>query len=160
MSRPSYSKKKKVNPWLIHVNVWQKALQYCKVISLQLIKINEKKTDIKKHCIEVLDLKKLRAVCVHMIISLYVCVLSHTWLFATMGDSLPGFSDNGISQARMCHFLHQGMFPIKGSNPGRLCLLHWRADSLPMCHLCMTVSVYRDMCNNHMTCIYIWYNWH
>ena len=28
--------------WLIHVNVWQKSLQYCKVISLQLIKINEK----------------------------------------------------------------------------------------------------------------------
>ena len=34
-----------VNPWLIHVNVWQKALQYCEVISLQLIKINEKKKD-------------------------------------------------------------------------------------------------------------------
>ena len=32
-----------VNPWLIHVNVWQKPLQYCKVISLQLIQINEKK---------------------------------------------------------------------------------------------------------------------
>ena len=32
-----------VNPWLIHVNVWQKTLKYCKVISLQLIKINEKK---------------------------------------------------------------------------------------------------------------------
>ena len=32
-----------VNPWLIHVNVWQKPLQYCKVISLQLIKINGKK---------------------------------------------------------------------------------------------------------------------
>ena len=31
-----------VNPWLIHVNVWQKLLQYCKVISLQLIKINGK----------------------------------------------------------------------------------------------------------------------
>ena len=30
-----------VNPWLIHVNVWQKPLQYCKVVSLQLI--NEKK---------------------------------------------------------------------------------------------------------------------
>ena len=28
-----------VNPWLIHVNVWQKTLKYCKVISLQLIKI-------------------------------------------------------------------------------------------------------------------------
>ena len=32
-----------VNPWLIHVNVWQKTLQYCKVISFQLIKTNEKK---------------------------------------------------------------------------------------------------------------------
>ena len=31
-----------VNPRLIHVNVWQKPLQYCKVINLQLIKINEK----------------------------------------------------------------------------------------------------------------------
>ena len=28
-----------VTPCLIHVNVWQKPLQYCKVISLQLIKI-------------------------------------------------------------------------------------------------------------------------
>ena len=38
-----------VNPWLIHVNVWQKSLQYCKVISLQLIKINEKiNKNIKK----------------------------------------------------------------------------------------------------------------
>ena len=35
-----------VNPWLIHVNVWQKPLQYCKVISLQLIKINGKKNKI------------------------------------------------------------------------------------------------------------------
>ena len=32
-----------VNPWLIHVNVWQKPLQYCKVVSLQLIKINGEK---------------------------------------------------------------------------------------------------------------------
>ena len=30
-----------VNPRLIHVNVWQKPLQYCKVISLQLIKEKE-----------------------------------------------------------------------------------------------------------------------
>ena len=34
-----------VRPWLIHVNVWQKPLQYCKVIILQLIKINEKKKE-------------------------------------------------------------------------------------------------------------------
>ena len=36
-----------VNPGLIHVNVWQKPLQYCEVISLQLIKINEKNEKIK-----------------------------------------------------------------------------------------------------------------
>ena len=36
-----------VYPWLIHVNVWQKLLQYCKVISLQLIKKKEKRK--KKH---------------------------------------------------------------------------------------------------------------
>ena len=29
-----------VHPWLIHVNVWQKPPQYCKVISLQLKLIN------------------------------------------------------------------------------------------------------------------------
>ena len=32
----------------IHVNVWEKPLQYCKVISLQLIKINEKKINKRK----------------------------------------------------------------------------------------------------------------
>ena len=31
-----------VNPRLIHVNVWQKPLPYCKVISFQLIEINGK----------------------------------------------------------------------------------------------------------------------
>ena len=36
-----------VTPWLIHVSVWQNPLQYCKVISLQLIKINEKNKKIK-----------------------------------------------------------------------------------------------------------------
>ena len=31
-----------------HVNVWQKPLQYCQVISLQLIKINEKKNPMDR----------------------------------------------------------------------------------------------------------------
>ena len=35
-----------VTPWLIHVNVWQNPLQCCEVISLQQIKINEKKKEI------------------------------------------------------------------------------------------------------------------
>ena len=37
-----------VNPWLIHFNVWQNPLQYCKVISLQLIKKKEKILHRKK----------------------------------------------------------------------------------------------------------------
>ena len=41
-----------VNLWLIHVNVWQKPLQYCKVISLQLIKINEKQNKPKNSILE------------------------------------------------------------------------------------------------------------
>ena len=36
-----------VNPWLIHVNVWQNPLQCCEVISLQLIK--KKKAEQKKY---------------------------------------------------------------------------------------------------------------
>ena len=48
-----------VNPWLIHVNVWQKTLQYCKVISLQLIKINGKKQTKKINLLhKFLNLKK------------------------------------------------------------------------------------------------------
>ena len=35
-----------VNPWLIHASVWQKPLQYCKVLSLQQIKINGKKKSL------------------------------------------------------------------------------------------------------------------
>ena len=36
------------NYYMIHVNIWQKPLQYCKVISLQLIKINGKKKKMDK----------------------------------------------------------------------------------------------------------------
>ena len=43
-----------VNPWLIHVNVWQKPLQYCQVISLQLIKINGKKKSRQTKTVHIL----------------------------------------------------------------------------------------------------------
>ena len=36
-----------VYPWLIHVYIWQKPLQYFKVISLQLIKKKKKKKKVK-----------------------------------------------------------------------------------------------------------------
>ena len=40
-----------VDPWLIHVSVWQKPLQYCKVISPQLIKRNgKKKREREREC--------------------------------------------------------------------------------------------------------------
>ena len=39
-----------VNPWLIHVNVWQNPLKYCKVISLQLMKISGNKQTNKQRC--------------------------------------------------------------------------------------------------------------
>ena len=49
-----------VNPWLIHVHVWQKPLHYCKVIRLQLIKISEKqrKRKTKLYDITLVELKK------------------------------------------------------------------------------------------------------
>ena len=34
-----------------------------------------------------------------------------------------------------CHFLFWRIFPTQGSNPCLLGLLHWQADSLPLCHL-------------------------
>ena len=34
-----------------------------------------------------------------------------------------------------CHCLLQGIFPTQGSNPHLLCLLHWQAGSLPLCHM-------------------------
>ena len=48
-----------VNPWLIHVTVWQKPLQYCKVISLQLIKKKigsyEHKGKVAQPCLTLCD---------------------------------------------------------------------------------------------------------
>ena len=59
-----------VNPWLIHVNVWQKPLQYCKVISIQLININEKK---KKKI-----LKKKKSLMTLICVSVSCCAWSWT----------------------------------------------------------------------------------
>ena len=40
-----------------------------------------------------------------------------------------------------CHFLLQGIFPIQGSNPRLLLLLHWQVDSLPLSHLGSLFSI-------------------
>ena len=60
----------------------------------------------------------------------YVCMLSHVWLFATpwtvvcqvpLSWNFPG-KNNGLG----CHFLLQGIFPTQGSNLCPLSLLHCR----------------------------------
>ena len=62
-----------------------------------------------------------------------VCWLSHVWLFATprtvalSGSSVWNFP--GKNTGGGCHFLLQVIFPIQGSNPHLLHLLHWQADS-------------------------------
>ena len=54
--------------------------------------------------------------------------------------SSPGSFVHGIFQVRVwngtcCHFLLQRIFLTQESNPHLLCLLHWQADSSPLCHL-------------------------
>ena len=60
--------------------------------------------------------------------SLYVpaCYVASVTSNSVHGDS-PG--KNTIVG---CHVLLQGIFPIQGSNPHLLCLLHWQEDSLPL----------------------------
>ena len=58
------------------------------------------------------------------------CMLSHVWLFTTLWTvacqaSLP-WDLSGEKTKEDCHFLHQGIFPTKRSNPHFLCLLHCR----------------------------------
>ena len=44
-----------------------------------------------------------------------------------------------------CHFLLQKIFLTQGSNPCLLRLLHWQADSLPLCHLGSASSEYSGL---------------
>ena len=57
----------------------------------------------------------------------------------SMDCSLLGLCVRGILQARIlergCHFLHQGIFSTRGSNPCLLHLLRWQADSLALSRL-------------------------
>jgi len=57
-----------VHPWLIHVNVWQKPPQYCKVISLQLkfFLIFLKKKGNKEKCPWLLSLRNWSGPCCYL----------------------------------------------------------------------------------------------
>ena len=51
----------------------------------------------------------------------------------------------GKKSGASCCFLLQGIFLILGSNLHLLCLQHWQADSLPLCHLGSTWSERRQL---------------
>ena len=48
------------------------------------------------------------------------------------GPSVHGIDFPGKNTGVSCHFLLQGIFQTQGLNPH---LLHWKVDSLPLCHL-------------------------
>ena len=73
-----------VNPWLIHFNVWQKPLQCCKVISLQLINEKKKKeSEVAQSCPTLCD---------------------------PMDCSPTGFSVQGIFQSRILEWVATSFF--------------------------------------------------
>ena len=65
-------------PWLIHINVWQKPLQYCGVVSLQLIKKI-----------------KLNVTCLVLCAQFCLTLCDH------VGSTPPRFPVHGILQARI-----------------------------------------------------------
>ena len=68
---------------------------------------------------------------------MHVCSVVSNYL-QPMDSSPPVSSVHELSRKEYgvgCHLLLQGSFPIQGSNPHLLCLLHWQADFLPLSHL-------------------------
>ena len=67
--------------------------------------------------------------------SLYLCAqpLSRVWLSASRLLCPCNFPAKNAGVG--CHFLLQGVCLTQGSNFHLLHLLHWQADSLPLCHL-------------------------
>ena len=65
--------------------------------------------------------------------------LSYMILFATpwavAHHALCPWNFPGKNTAVGCHALLQRIFPIQGSNPCLLHLLHWQADCFPLRHL-------------------------
>ena len=90
---------------------------------------------------------------IYLLVSPNLCICAQSLqscltLCDPMECSPPGSSVHGILQSRIlewaailgCHGLLQGIFPTQGSNQHLLHLLHWQADSLPLCHLSSTSS--------------------
>ena len=74
--------------------------------------------------------------------------------------SPPGSYVHGIFPGKntgvSCHLLLQGTVPTQGLNPSLLCLLHWKADSLPLSHLGSLVSNVDHKLTVNITRVYYW----
>ena len=117
-----------VNPWLIDVNVWQNPLQCCEVISLQLIKINEKKKGSQQRALDCFLMQ-----CQNRVVLRYVSSSCPT-LCDPMDCSPPGSSVRGIFQARILEWV--AMSSSRGSSrPGaQTSLPALQVDSLSPSH--------------------------
>ena len=77
-------------------------------------------------------------VCVCVCVRTRACTqLCHVQLFAIPWTIQPTlvfclWNFPGKKTVMGCHFLLQGSFPTKESNPCILCLFHWQANSLPL----------------------------
>ena len=116
-----------VNPWLIHFNVWQNPLQYCKVISLQLIKKLKKKKKKDKTAPNRLDwvikpaIVETKSGCIfyynHLghIPCLSCSCFSRVWLFVTLWTiACQGPLSMGFFQ--VCVLQWVAIFSSKGSS--------------------------------------------
>ena len=129
-----------VNPWLIHVNVWQKCitLQYCKVISLQLIKINEKKIKKKKKSTWWRGKYSCWVFLEHSIWRLWQVVEGGSDRKWGWGTSSVQFSRSVMSNSLWPHGLQHARLPCPSSTPeacSNSCPLSW------WCHPTISSSV-------------------
>ena len=88
----------------------------------------------------------------HVMLSHAKLLQSHPTLCGPMDCSLPDSARDspGKNTGGGCHALLQGIFPTQGSNPCFLCLLHWRASSLPLAQSCPTLC---DPMNHSTPCL-------
>ena len=90
-----------VHPWLIHVNVWQKPVQYCKVISLQLNKLIKKKDyhRIQQFHFQVSTEKQwtqgLKHICVHPCLQVLAVHRSQKVEGTHVHRCMPGWREHG-----------------------------------------------------------------
>ena len=81
--------------------------------------------------------------------------LSHVWFFAilqTVACQAP--LSTGLPRQNTAmggQFLLQGIL-TSGLNPRFPCLLHWQADSLPLCHLRTHILMYNEKWGSGGTC--------